>query len=96
MPFACTQYPATVLCNTRDKRDAQRMIVLQERERFTFDIFVYYVEWSVTRIVWIGFYHNVDNDKCYIDRLPKDVVKYILSLLGRICGLPNFPKYIKI
>ena len=34
--------------------------------------------WSVERIVWIGYYKNQDNDSCFVDKLPKDVIKLII------------------
>ena len=35
------------------------------------------------RILWIGFYKNGDNNKCIIDKLPKDLIIYILKFVGK-------------
>ena len=36
--------------------------------------------WNCQRQIWIAFYKNSKNDRCLIDRLPKDVVRNILNL----------------
>ena len=35
------------------------------------------------RVIWIGFYKNDNNEKCLIKILPKDLIIYILYLLGK-------------
>ena len=42
------------------------------------------LQWKIARLVWIAFYKNEKNDKCFIDKLPKDILtNYILKFLGR-------------
>lgn len=45
------------------------------------DEFVYNSAWQTARLLWIAFLKNNDNDECLFNLLPKDVVKYILTLL---------------
>lgn len=40
------------------------------------------MDWDTTRILWIGWHQNRDNNQCLIKILPKDVLKYILSFVG--------------
>ena len=61
----------------------QSIVLLQKEKRFIFDVYVHYIEWDVARLIWIAFYKNEKNKQCFIRKLPKDLVKYILSLLGR-------------
>ena len=42
-----------------------------------------HVEWNQLRLFWIGFYKNTDNDKCFIAKLPKDIVDKILKLVAK-------------
>ena len=79
MPFECANFPAVTSLN-----NGASIIVLQGNKHFLFDIYKHYVEWDVARIIWIAFYKNVKNDKCFINTLPKDLVKYIFTLLGGI------------
>ena len=40
------------------------------------------LQWEIERLVWIAFYHNEKNEKCFISTLPKDIIKnYILNFL---------------
>ena len=77
-------FPAVTSCN-----QGQSIVVLQGNKQFIFDIYRYYIEWDVARIIWIGFYKNEQNDKCCIDALPKDLVKYIFLLLGGVYDANN-------
>ena len=39
-------------------------------------------EWKhIIRYIWIGFYKNNNNKHCYIDLLPKDIVKHLIIYL---------------
>ena len=80
LPFKCGSYPAVTLCN-----NGKSVLVLQGREHFIFDIIKHYIEWNAARLIWIAFYKNNKNDKCFIKQLPKDLIIYILNLLGRDC-----------
>lgn len=39
-------------------------------------------QWEIERIIWIGYEKNIDNNKCYISKLPKVLVKKCLSYLS--------------
>ena len=62
-------------------------MVFQQKNYFVFDILLN--KWNIERIIWIAFYKNDKNDKCFIDTLPKDVVLYILTFLSlrNICDV---------
>ena len=45
---------------------------------FKVDIYVE-MKWQRERLIWIAFYKNKNNKKCFVDRLSKDVVKYIVQ-----------------
>ena len=97
MPFDCDDNPATVARNMKDK-SCQSIIVLQGLEHFVFDVYINYIEWDIARIIWIAFYKNDKNEKCLISQLPKDLVKFVLGLLGRVVSRSNTNDraYIKI
>ena len=57
------------------------MLVMQDYSYFIFKIYVHYIEWNQARIIWIGFYKNQDNKKCFIAKLPKDIVKQLFVYL---------------
>ena len=46
------------------------------------DIMKNYILWKQERIIWIGFDKNIKNFKCLLVKLPKDIIKYILTLVG--------------
>ena len=37
------------------------------------------LEWKKHRLLWIGYLKNVDNENCYLSKVPKDVIKYIVK-----------------
>ena len=37
------------------------------------------LKWEIHRLLWIGYQKNVDNNKCYFAKLPKDVIKCIVK-----------------
>ena len=79
MPFDCHSYPGVMMkCNGDEK-----LLILQEKNYFYFNIYVDYLESKIERIIWIGFYKNNENNKCLIKTLPKDLIIYILDLLGK-------------
>ena len=41
-----------------------------------------HILWKQERIIWIAFNKNTQNLKCLIVKLPKDIIKYILTLVG--------------
>ena len=80
MKILTKSYPAFMMmkCNGDDK-----LVILQNTNYFGFNIYVNYIESKIERIIWIGFYKNAENNKCLIKTLPKDLIIYILDLLGR-------------
>ena len=81
IPFECTLYPGTSV-DWNSNRVNQNIIVLHKYDCFVFDFCLHYLSWEVARIVWIGFEKNVNNDKCLLNLLSKDLIKHVLSLLG--------------
>ena len=55
---------------------------MQGRDYFYFNIVLHYVEWKVARVIWIGFYKNNENDACFVDMLPKDLILSVFKFLG--------------
>ena len=80
MPFDCEKYPSVMMmkCNGDDK-----LLILNGKNYFYFNIYINYIELKIERIIWIGFYKNNENDKCLIKTLPKDLIIEILHLLGK-------------
>ena len=92
LPFECDEYPTVTLCN-----DEKSILVLHGREYFIFDIYKHYIEWNVERLIWIAFYKNDKNDKCLIKQLSKDLIIYILQLLGRVRNVNDtMNRFVKI
>ena len=77
LPFDCSQRPALL------KYDDQSIILLQEHNYCKFNIYKYYLESKIERIIWIGYYKNNDNNQCLMKKLPKDLILCILELLGK-------------
>ena len=44
----------------------------------------YCVEWQQLRVFWIGYYKNIQNNKCLITKLPKDIVETILQFVAEV------------
>ena len=65
-------------CNGDDK-----LLILNKKNYFALNIYIHYIESTIERIIWIGFYKNAENSKCLIKTLPKDLIIYILYLLGK-------------
>ena len=70
------------------------ILIVQDKNYCLLNIYAHYVESKIERIIWIGFYKNDKNDKCLIKNLPKDLVLYVLQLLGKDEDMK--PPYIKI
>ena len=73
-------YPSVMMmkCNGDEK-----LLILHEKNYFYLNIYINYIESFIERIIWIGFYKNNENNKCLIKTLPKDLIIYILYLLGK-------------
>ena len=72
------------------------MIVIQKRKHFVFGIYIDRIDWNLERIIWIGFYKNNNNTNCLIKNLPKDLIKYILNIVGTFVDDSESQSYIKI
>lgn len=79
MPFRCQYRPATLsIYNSYD--DTTHIVLLQQNQQCCLKI-VSSLKWDTVRIIWIGFYKNDNNDSCFVDRLPKDIVLNIFHFL---------------
>ena len=47
------------------------------------DVVKIYILWKQERLIWIAFYKNMENSKCLLVKLPKDIIKYIITLIGQ-------------
>ena len=63
--------------------NGQSFLVVQEHNYCKFTIYRHYLKPTIERQIWIGFYKNDDNNKCFIKKLPKDVIIYIFSFVGK-------------
>ena len=61
----------------------EKLLILHDTNYFYLNIYVDYIESKIERIIWIGFYKNKENNKCLIKTLPKDLINYVLYLLGK-------------
>ena len=43
----------------------------------------YFISWDLERHIWIAYLKNENNNTCYIQNLPKDVVRHILLFLRK-------------
>lgn len=75
--FNCRDYPATAVM---DVQGDSVFFIIQRQNYSCFDIYTG-LSWGVERQIWIGFHKNEMNDKCFIQMLPKDIVKKILDML---------------
>ena len=64
--------------------DNKQLIVTSKESHYAFDIYTHCIEWNVFRLIWIGFYKNENNEKCFIPSIPKDVLIHIMSFLGTL------------
>ena len=39
----------------------------------------YVLDWEMERVIWIGYLKNVQNEKCLLSTMPKDIVRKVLS-----------------
>lgn len=79
MPFNGNVSPGVIKC-TNDHN--QSLIIGNKQQYFKLNIYNSIMDWHTTRILWIGWSKNRDNNQCFIKILPKDVLKYILSFIG--------------
>lgn len=64
-----------------EKNGYSSIIVVNDRNCGYFNVCMYFPEWKVLRLIWIGFYKNDDNQECKVNTIPKDIVNYIFKYL---------------
>ena len=84
-----TLFSSSYYCNYFDNIGA--MLYVDSKCNFNIIHVPYYIPWNLERHIWIAFLKNQDNNKCFIQTLPKDVVYHILLFL-RIKKLNKKPK----
>ena len=50
-------------------------------------------EWNYQRLIWIGYHKNDDNDECFFNGMPKDIIQMILALLKTPLSVWQCAKY---
>ena len=43
------------------------------------------LDWNIVRLIWIAFYNNTTSQS-YFSRLPKDIIKHLISFIGRMAN----------
>ena len=56
---------------------------MQQDHCVHFNIFHHCLEWNIARIIWIAWHKNIKNKNCFFNTLSKDVVKLILTFVGK-------------
>ena len=74
-----TLFSSSYYCNYFDNIGA--MLYIDKKCNFNIIHVPYYIPWNLERHIWIAFWKNENNDNCYIQNLPKDVVTHILLFL---------------
>ena len=77
----------TLKSNKLASFDLKSLFLLKEKEKekethvdmYNGYGFVQPIKWKYERIIWIGYEKNSDNDKCLIAKMPKAIVKHIVS-----------------
>jgi hypothetical protein len=52
------------------------------RDFLNINILHFKVEWKIQRLFWIAFIKNNDNNICYISKLPKEIIHYIIKIIS--------------
>ena len=87
VPFDCGTFVSVKkICNNINNNNHnssghKQIVIVHQRHCCTFNIYKYF--WTTERMIWIAFYKNNENDQCLINKLPKDLIIYILVLLGK-------------
>ena len=56
---------------------------MEETSCAYFNVFCDILQWKIARLIWIAFEKNENNDKCYMAKLPKDIItNYIFKFIG--------------
>ena len=63
----------------------KEMIVMQDRNYYSIKIiFDREMDWKTIRLIWIAFHKNELNEECFLSKLPKDLIKYVIVLIGNV------------
>ena len=81
MPFVTDDDPAIAMFDGGSIKPKKSMLVMQHTGHFSFDVCMYALPWKIVRLLWIGYYNNDKNEKCLIQKLPKDILSKIIKLL---------------
>ena len=73
LPAKCHSYIATTMLTNN-----QCLAITYDKEYFVFDLCATML-WKIERLIWIAYLKEEKNDKCYFNKLPKDLVKKILN-----------------
>ena len=78
MPFGAQINPVL------SKYNNDKSIFVGKYKEYCFlNVYSHYICSKIERVIWIGFYKNDENNKCFINKLPKDLVIHILELAGK-------------
>ena len=78
VPFGASSRPSIFLFN---HNGGKYCLVASRQYYWHFEICLT-LEWEIERLLWIAFYQNTQNDKCFFPSIPKDILKKIIAFLG--------------
>ena len=81
LPFDCTSKHHS--CVTKLTDECILIANRDDKQYCLLNVYTHFVKASIERTIWIGFYKNEKNDMCLLKKLPTDLMKYILILLGK-------------
>ena len=55
---------------------------MQDKNYFSFNILLHRISWNIIRLLFIGFYKNDLNNRCYINLLSNDLINHIIKFMG--------------
>ena len=59
------------------------VIFMENKNCGYFNVFCDMLQWKLARLIWIAFYKNEKNKKCFIATLPKAIItNYIFQFIG--------------
>lgn len=82
--FYCSVFEKKFSFDKRKNTTVSKCLCIQLTDFHVYMLFCliqYRIVWKMIRLVWIGFLKNVNNDKCQLGKLPKDVIKHMMTFL---------------
>ena len=61
---------------------SKSIIVMQKYNYYSFNVLLHRISWKILCLIWIGFYKNENNKKCYLYLLSKDLILHIIKFIG--------------